>query len=86
LSSCIAGFGSLFLVRKKGGIDDGQIYMMNVLQKATVIQDKNINYVRAELQVLEAVRKYPFLLTLYYTFQTKPQLCLVVGEYKKCSI
>lgn len=75
----------MFLVCKKGGIDDGQIYMMNVLQKAMVLRDENIKYVKAELQALEAVQKYPFLLTLYYAFQTNSELCLVVGEYKKCS-
>jgi ribosomal protein S6 kinase alpha-5 len=72
----------VFLVRKNGGSDDGQLYAMKVLQKAAFTW-KGIICAKTERRILEAVRRYPFLATLHYAFQTNSKLCLVVGKYKK---
>ncbi|XP_034234012.1 ribosomal protein S6 kinase alpha-5-like [Thrips palmi] len=72
-------YGKVFLVRKKGGADDGRLYAMKVLKKATIVQKKKTTeHTRTERQVLEAVRQSPFLVTLHYAFQTDAKLHLIL--------
>ncbi|XP_047108587.1 ribosomal protein S6 kinase alpha-5-like isoform X1 [Schistocerca piceifrons] len=72
-------YGKVFLVRKRGGPDDGRLYAMKVLKKATIIQKKKTTeHTRTERQVLEAVRQSPFLVTLHYAFQTEAKLHLIL--------
>lgn len=72
-------YGKVFLVRKKGGPDDGRLYAMKVLKKATIVQKKKTTeHTRTERQVLEAVRESPFLVTLHYAFQTDAKLHLIL--------
>ncbi|KAJ9578923.1 hypothetical protein L9F63_004880, partial [Diploptera punctata] len=72
-------YGKVFLVRKKGGLDDGRLYAMKVLKKATIVQKKKTTeHTRTERQILEAVRESPFLVTLYYAFQTESKLHLIL--------
>uniref|UniRef100_A0A1B6DBD3 non-specific serine/threonine protein kinase n=1 Tax=Clastoptera arizonana TaxID=38151 RepID=A0A1B6DBD3_9HEMI len=72
-------YGKVFLVRKKGGIDDGRLYAMKVLKKATIVQKKKTTeHTKTERQVLEAVRQSPFLVTLHYAFQTDAKLHLIL--------
>jgi ribosomal protein S6 kinase alpha-5 len=72
------GFGTVFLVRKKGGADDGRLYAMKVLEKAMIIQDDATDCAMTERRVLEAVRHHPFLITLHFAFQTDSKLYLVL--------
>lgn len=72
----------MFLVRKRGGSDDGRLYAMKVLKKATIVQKKKTTeHTKTERQVLEAVRDNPFLVTLHYAFQTDAKLHLILGKY-----
>lgn len=72
----------MFLVRKVGGGDDGTLYAMKVLKKASIVQKKKTaEHTMTERQVLEAVRQSPFLVTLYYAFQTDAKLHLILGNY-----
>ncbi|XP_063705272.1 ribosomal protein S6 kinase alpha-5-like [Culicoides brevitarsis] len=72
-------YGKVFLVRKKNGCDQGKLYAMKVIKKAAIIQKKKTaEHIRAERQVLEAVRKCPFLITMHYAFQTESKLHLVL--------
>jgi serine/threonine protein kinase len=72
-------FGTVFLVCKKGGADDGRPYAMKVTRKATIIQDeKTTECTITERRVLEAVRHCPFLVTLRYAFQTDFKLYLIL--------
>lgn len=72
-------YGKVFLVRKKGGIDNGRLYAMKVLKKATIVQKKKTTeHTKTERQVLEAVRQSPFLVTLHYAFQTEAKLHLIL--------
>ncbi|XP_018901176.1 ribosomal protein S6 kinase alpha-5 isoform X2 [Bemisia tabaci] len=72
-------YGKVFLVRKKGGVDDGRLYAMKVLKKATIVQKKKTTeHTKTERQVLEAVRQSPFLVTLHYAFQTDAKLHLIL--------
>jgi serine/threonine protein kinase len=71
-------FGTVYLVRKKGGGDDGKLYAMKVLEKDSVIQEDIANYAITERRVLEAIRHHPFVTTLHYAFQTDSKLYLVL--------
>lgn len=72
-------YGKVFLVRKRGGSDDGRLYAMKVLKKATIVQKKKTTeHTKTERQVLEAVRDNPFLVTLHYAFQTDAKLHLIL--------
>lgn len=70
-------------MRKRGGSDDGRLYAMKVLKKATIVQKKKTTeHTKTERQVLEAVRDNPFLVTLHYAFQTDAKLHLILGKSK----
>jgi serine/threonine protein kinase len=72
-------FGTVFLVSKKGGTDDGRLYAMKVTEKAKIILDeKTTQQAVTERLVLEAVRQCPFLVTLHYAFQTDSKLYLII--------
>lgn len=76
-------YGKVFLVRKNGGTDHGKLYAMKVLKKASIVQKaKTTEHIKTERQVLAAVRQAPFLVTLYYAFQTDAKLHLIL-EYIK---
>ena len=71
------------MVRKLGGNDNGKLYAMKVLKKATIVQKaKTTEHIKTERQVLASVRQSPFLCTLYYAFQTDTKLHLIL-EYIK---
>ncbi|XP_077283659.1 ribosomal protein S6 kinase alpha-5-like [Arctopsyche grandis] len=72
-------YGKVFLVRKTTGIDVGCLYAMKILKKSTIIsKKKTAEHTRTERQVLEAIRKCPFLVTMHYAFQTDARLHLVL--------
>ncbi|GBP90332.1 Ribosomal protein S6 kinase alpha-5 [Eumeta japonica] len=74
-------YGKVFLVRKRCGVDEGKLYAMKVVKKASIVQKlKTAEHTRTERQVLEAVRECPFLVTLHYAFQTDAKLHLILGE------
>lgn len=76
----LSAYGKVFLVRKIGGADNGKLYAMKVLKKASIVQKtKTTEHTRTERQVLEAVRESPFLVTLHYAFQTDAKLHLILG-------
>uniref|UniRef100_A0A452I9S7 Ribosomal protein S6 kinase n=1 Tax=Gopherus agassizii TaxID=38772 RepID=A0A452I9S7_9SAUR len=75
----IGTYGKVFLVRKISGHDNGKLYAMKVLKKATIIQKaKTAEHTRTERQVLEHIRQSPFLVTLHYAFQTDTKLHLIL--------
>ncbi|CAJ0585987.1 unnamed protein product, partial [Mesorhabditis spiculigera] len=74
------GFAKVFQVRKTSGPDEGTLYAMKVLKKATLVQNqKDTAHVKSERHILEAVRN-PFICSLHYAFQTEGKLYLVL-EY-----
>jgi p90 ribosomal S6 kinase len=69
-------FGKVFLVSKKGGKDDGRLYAMKVLTKATLkVRDRMRT--KAERDILAATQN-PFIVKLHYAFQTAGKLYLVL--------
>ena len=70
----------MFLVRKRGGGDDKQLFAMKVVRKAALLQKpKTAEHTRTERQVLEVIRASPFLVKLHYAFQTEQKLHLILG-------
>jgi len=65
------GYGKVFQVRKLTGEDQGKIFAMKVLKKATIVRNqKDTAHTKAERNILEEV-KHPFIVDLIYAFQTK---------------
>lgn len=53
---------------------------MKVLKKAAILQKaKTAEHIKTERQVLESIRQIPFLVSLYYAFQSDAKLHLVMG-------
>ena len=67
-------FGKVLQVRK---VDDSKIYAMKILKKENVIKRNQIEHTKTERRVLGYV-KHPFIVSLYYAFQTETKLFLVL--------
>lgn len=70
-------FGSVFLAKKKV---TGDYYAIKVLKKADMIAKNQITNVKAERMILMKQSDSPFVAKLYFTFQSKDNLYLVM-EY-----
>ena len=70
-------FGSVFLSKKKA---TGDYYAVKVLKKADMIAKNQITNVKAERMILMKQAESPFVAKLYFTFQSKENLYLVM-EY-----
>ena len=71
----------MFLVRKITGGNKGNLFAMKVLKKANIVRKRKVTeHTITERNVLEAVRDFPFLVTLHYAFQTESKLHLIMGE------
>ncbi|KAJ7228508.1 hypothetical protein GGX14DRAFT_413513 [Mycena pura] len=70
-------FGSVFLAKKK---ITGDYFAIKVLKKADMIAKNQITNVKAERMILMKQSESPFVAKLYFTFQSKDNLYLVM-EY-----
>lgn len=70
-------FGSVFLAKKKV---TGHYYAIKVLKKADMIAKNQITNVKAERMILMKQSESPFVAKLFFTFQSKDNLYLVM-EY-----
>ncbi|KZT42899.1 kinase-like protein [Sistotremastrum suecicum HHB10207 ss-3] len=70
-------FGSVFLAKKKV---TGDYYAIKVLKKSDMIAKNQITNVKAERMILMKQAESPFVVKLYFTFQSKDNLYLVM-EY-----
>ncbi|PFH51406.1 hypothetical protein AMATHDRAFT_59149 [Amanita thiersii Skay4041] len=70
-------FGSVFLAKKK---ITGDYYAIKVLKKADMIAKNQITNVKAERMILMKQAESPFVAKLYFTFQSRDNLYLVM-EY-----
>ncbi|CAK8696170.1 unnamed protein product [Clavelina lepadiformis] len=74
------GYGKVFQVRKITEPDNGRIFAMKVLKKASIVRNqKDTAHTKAERNILEDV-KHPFIVDLKYAFQTDGKLYLIL-EY-----
>ena len=67
-------YGKVFLVRRKA---NGRLYAMKVVRKCEAIRKNVVENMRAERDVLEAVR-HPFIVNLRFAFQSETKLYLVL--------
>lgn len=70
-------YAKVLLVKKK---NDGQFYAMKVVKKQGFDRNKQEDHVRAERDILVAMGSCPFIIQLYYAFQTHHKLYFVL-EY-----
>jgi Protein kinase domain len=74
-------YGKVFLVRRKDHANS-TYYAMKVLRKAhIVLRELDKRHTQSERSILEAVR-HPFIVKLYYAFQTHHKLFLIL-EFAK---
>ncbi|CAB4068705.1 RPS6KA [Lepeophtheirus salmonis] len=69
-------FGKVFLVRKIEGKDSGTLYAMKVLKKATLRFRDRVR-TKKERDILAEI-EHPFMVKLYYAFQTEGKLYLIL--------
>jgi len=67
-------FGKVIQVKKK---DTGRIYALKVLSKKDVLATNQMRATETERRVLEVVN-HPFIVKLFYAFQTTDKLCFVL--------
>eukprot|EP00899_Mesostigma_viride_P025847 jgi/Mesvir1/6447/Mv19526-RA.2 len=67
-------FGKVFQVLEKS---TQQVYAMKVMQKAHVLARNQSGYMKAERDILKAVR-HPYIVTLRYSFQSPSKLYLIL--------
>ena len=67
------GFGKVIMVRKR---TNGKVYAMKVLDKTFLSKSNQQAHTKSERQIL-ASAKSPFIVKLFYAFQTETKLCLV---------
>ncbi|BFZ63627.1 rim15, signal transduction response regulator [Saitoella coloradoensis] len=70
-------FGSVYLAKKK---TTGEYFAIKILKKSDMIAKNQVTNVRAERAILMAQGENPFVAKLWFTFQTKEYLYLVM-EY-----
>ena len=69
-------YGKVFLARKK---NNGKMYAIKVLDKSVIKKGKQAELTKLERKILKNI-KDPFLIRLYYSFQSPTKLFLVI-EY-----
>ena len=67
-------FGKVFKVRMKS---NGEIYAMKVINKKFLLKNDQLKYAITECNVLKQAAS-PFILTLYYSFQTPENLYMII--------
>ncbi|GFY72572.1 ribosomal protein S6 kinase beta-1 [Trichonephila inaurata madagascariensis] len=71
-------FGDVYLAKKITGKDQGSLFAMKILKKEKISKkEKDIRYTKAERNILRAI-KHPFIVDLFYAFQTKRNLYLIL--------
>lgn len=71
-------YGTVILVEQRS---TGRLYAQKVFKKASlVIHRKLVEQTKTERQILEMVNKHPFVVKLFYAFQDKERLYLIL-EY-----
>lgn len=70
-------YAKVILVKKK---DTGKYYAMKVLKKQNIEKKRQENHVKTERNILVGIDDNPYVVKLYYTFQTDKKLYFVL-EY-----
>ena len=67
----------MVLVQKRQGHNPGTLYAMKILRKSHLVRRRQIERTRTERKVL-SVLDHPFIMKMYYAFQTTEKLYLVL--------
>ncbi|KAL3811159.1 hypothetical protein ACHAXA_001374 [Cyclostephanos tholiformis] len=70
-------FGRVVLVQKQRGRGSGTLYAMKILRKSHLVRRRQIERTKTERKVL-ALLDHPFIMKMYYAFQTPDKLYLVL--------
>jgi len=70
-------FGRVVLVQKQHGQGSGTLYAMKILRKSHLVRRRQIERTKTERKVL-SVLDHPFIMKMYYAFQTPEKLFLVL--------
>eukprot|EP00984_Skeletonema_dohrnii_P024022 scaffold13127_cov68-Skeletonema_dohrnii-CCMP3373.AAC.1 len=70
-------FGRVVLVQKQYGQGQGGLFAMKILRKSHLVRRRQIERTKTERKVLARL-DHPFLMKLYYAFQTTEKLFLVL--------
>eukprot|EP00027_Filamoeba_sp_ATCC50430_P007484 CAMPEP_0168558218 /NCGR_PEP_ID=MMETSP0413-20121227/9848_1 /TAXON_ID=136452 /ORGANISM="Filamoeba nolandi, Strain NC-AS-23-1" /LENGTH=468 /DNA_ID=CAMNT_0008589315 /DNA_START=80 /DNA_END=1484 /DNA_ORIENTATION=+ len=68
------GFGKVYQIRKK---ESSEIFALKALRKDFLVHTNNVEYTRAERDILRKVR-HPFIVSLHYAFQNESKVYLVM--------
>lgn len=71
------GSGSFGIVYKVTKINDGKIFAMKSLSKASLQKQKQLKYAISECKIMKQLN-HPFIVPLYYAFQTPKYLYLIL--------
>ncbi|KAJ0405897.1 hypothetical protein ATCC90586_003358 [Pythium insidiosum] len=72
-------FAKVYLVRGKGSNRD-QWYALKAYNKQAIVQKNQAQYIHTEKAALQACSDHPYIVTLYFAFQSQDRLFLVM-EY-----
>ena len=67
----------MVLVQKRYGQSQGGLYAMKILRKSHLVRRRQIDRTKTERKVLSMLN-HPFIMKLYYAFQTSEKLYLVL--------
>jgi serum/glucocorticoid-regulated kinase 2 len=72
-------YAKVILVKKK---DNQKYYAMKVIKKINITKKKQESHILTERNILVKFSKHPFLVRMYYSFQSKRKLYFIL-EYCK---
>lgn len=72
-------FAKVYLVRGKGSNRD-KFYALKAYNKQAIVQKNQAQYIHTEKAALQACSDHPYIVTLYFAFQSQDRLFLVM-EY-----
>jgi hypothetical protein len=74
----------VFLVKKKCGIDKNRLYAMKIMQISKILSaQKGREHFNNECYVHQHVTDSPFLVGMYYSFETEAKISMMLGECVK---
>ncbi|KAL9647912.1 hypothetical protein ABK040_008183 [Willaertia magna] len=73
----VVGRGSFGKVMKVKEKSSGKVFAMKVLRKDMIVKENMVSHTKAEKQILQEIN-HPFIVKLYYAFQTEEKLYLVL--------
>eukprot|EP01116_Phalansterium_solitarium_P019975 TRINITY_DN5763_c0_g2_i1.p1 TRINITY_DN5763_c0_g2~~TRINITY_DN5763_c0_g2_i1.p1 ORF type:complete len:780 (-),score=200.09 TRINITY_DN5763_c0_g2_i1:64-2403(-) len=71
------GYGNIYLARKRA---TGDLYAIKVLKKRDMMKKNEVEHAMTELEILTSTHN-PFVVNMYYSFQSKDYLYIVMEFY-----